>query len=166
MTPPDGTQLAQAMRQKLAAFIALCTGLDEATASRAPAGRWSPKEIASHLLGPDDADMLNLFRVFLAEDAPTLALEAYPENTHFTDSRAAMRFDELLSRVETAYRSSADFLAGLTPEQLERQAHIPLFRKTPMGAHPTLAVFADFIVSHIDFHITHMQEILQELGVS
>ena len=52
METMNGAQLSEAIRQKAGEFRRLCDGIDEATASRAPSGRWSPKEIVSHLSGP------------------------------------------------------------------------------------------------------------------
>ena len=54
MATSTGNQLAQSIRQGMKALKEVCQGVDENTASRAPKGRWSPKEILSHLLGPKD----------------------------------------------------------------------------------------------------------------
>ena len=58
MASITGTQLAQSVRQKIAELKGACAGLDEVAASRAPAGRWSPKEILSHLWGPEGSGHL------------------------------------------------------------------------------------------------------------
>ena len=53
MATSTGVQLAQNIRQRTEELKKVCEGLDESTASRAPEGRWSPKEILSHLWGPE-----------------------------------------------------------------------------------------------------------------
>jgi hypothetical protein len=58
MATPEGARLAQTIRQRLEEMNRLCEGLDEATASRAPADRWSPKEILSHLSGPEGMGLM------------------------------------------------------------------------------------------------------------
>ena len=58
MATSTGVQLAQNIRQKIEELKKICEGVDESTASRSPAGRWSPKEILSHLWGPDGSSHL------------------------------------------------------------------------------------------------------------
>jgi hypothetical protein len=161
----DGVQLAQSIRDKAAEFRSLCSGIDEATASRAPEGRWSPKQIVSHLIGGTDAGFLPLLRVFVDHDTPELKLD--PGNPHFTNERARMPMSELLAEFDDRYEGIANFIAGLTPEQLRRKAHVPDLRETPMGEYPTLAAFtAGIAEGHLSFHIGHMGEILQALQTS
>ena len=57
-----GSQLAQGIQKKLEELKKVCEGLDESTASCAPSGRWSPKEILSHLLGPKDRAAYRSYR--------------------------------------------------------------------------------------------------------
>jgi len=47
----NGNELARVVRLKADEFKKACEGITEETASRAPEGRWSPKEIISHLVG-------------------------------------------------------------------------------------------------------------------
>ena len=58
MAASTGKQLAQNVRQKIEGLKKVCEGIDENTASRAPEGRWSPKEILSHLSGPEGSGHL------------------------------------------------------------------------------------------------------------
>ncbi|MBI5674808.1 MAG: hypothetical protein HZC48_03115 [Nitrospirae bacterium] len=53
MSTSTGHQLAQNIRRNIEGLKKTCEGVDEVTASRAPEGRWPPKEILSHLIGPD-----------------------------------------------------------------------------------------------------------------
>jgi hypothetical protein len=161
----DGKELAQLVRTKLNAFKELCGGIDEATASRAPEGRWSPKEIVSHLLGEEGVGMLPEFKAFIEKDMPFLDLEA--ANSHFTGNRATMTFSRLLEQFDTEYQGIADFVAGLSSEQLDRKAHIPAFKESPLGEYISLGTFIEVLADHhLGSHIDHMREILQGLGVA
>ena len=59
----------------------------------------------------------------------------------------------------------AEFVENLTQEQLDRKAHIPLLKESPLGEYPTLAEWVGVLTDyHIDFHVNHMKEIVRELG--
>lgn len=165
MPTPEAVRLSQIIGQKVEDFKGLCQGIDEATASRAPAGRWSPKEIVSHLCGPEGIGFMTSIRVFLEKDTPRVDID--PENPFFTEKRARMSFAELLAEFESEYRGIAEFATGLSEEQLGRKAHIPLLKETPMSEYPTLATWIAAIGEHhLGMHTDHMREILEGLGVS
>ena len=81
MATLTGEQLAQKIRQKIEDLKKGCEGVDENTASRAPEGRWSPKEILSHLSGPEGSGYLPILKAFLDKDMPMIDLQA--ENPFF-----------------------------------------------------------------------------------
>jgi hypothetical protein len=165
MPTPEGTRLSEVIRQKMEEMKTLCKGVDEATASRAPAGRWSPKEILSHLCGPEGIGLFPTMQVILEKDSPQLDIEA--ENPFFTEKRSRMTLKELLLEFEGEYNHIATFAEGLSEEQLVRKAHIPLLKETPIGEYPTLAMWIGAIGEHhLGSHIDHMKEILQALGVA
>lgn len=165
MPTPEGKRLADAVKQKAGELNRFCEGISEETASRAPEGRWTPKQIISHLCGPEETGLLPAVRLFLDKDMPRLDIEA--EDPFFTGKRTQMTFEELRREMDKEYSRIADLVSGLSEEELGRKAHIPLFRETPMGEYPTLAVFVSALGEHhIDFHIKHMQEILQALGAT
>ena len=137
MSTPEGARLSQVIRQKMEEFKRLCKGMDEDTASRAPKGRWSPKEILSHLCGPEGVGFLPSIQAFLEQDTPRLDIK--PEDPFYTDKRARMAVMELFSEFEREYIRIADFVEGLSEEQFIRKAHIPLLKETPIGDYPTLA---------------------------
>lgn len=162
MQNKEGTEISAAIRQKAQEFKNLCDGVDEETASKAPEGRWSPKEIVSHVSGPDGVGFLPTFKVIVEKDTPRLDIE--PENPFFSERRAAMSFKGLLAEFESEYDRIAEFVAGMSDEQLNRKAHIPMLKESPMGEYPTLAVWAQAIgLHHLGMHIDHMKEILQAL---
>ncbi|EMG35774.1 DinB superfamily [Desulfocurvibacter africanus PCS] len=167
MATTTGAQLAHGIRQEIQELKKVCAGLDESIASRAPAGRWSPKEILSHLLGPEGSGHLPILTAFLDQDTPKIDIEA--ENPFFSDNRARMSFAQLISEVEREYERMAEFAAGLSREQLDRKARIPMLKDTPFGEYPTLEVWIGLLggseQSHLHFHTGQMREIMGELGV-
>ncbi len=164
MADQNGQEIAQEVRRKMAEFRSTCEGLNEETSSQSPKGRWSPKQIISHLCGPEGTGFLPGLKAFLTQDTPLIDL--VPENPYWSDRRSRMKLSELLAEFDREYSDIASFVEGLSKEQLSRKAHIPMLKESPLGEYPTLAQWVSGLSGyHIGFHIDHMREILQALGL-
>jgi hypothetical protein len=163
MPTEDAARLVKLIHEKTGAFIDICKGIDEKTASLAPEGRWTPKQIVSHLTGPEGVGMMGSIRPFLAQETPRIDIK--PEDPYYSPKRAGMTMAQLVIEMNSEYGMIAELVAGLTDKQLARKAHIPLLRDSPIGEYPTLAMWIQAIAEyHVGFHIDHMKEIVQELG--
>ena len=131
MASQQAVQLAQVIRQKVEEMKKLCEGLDEKTASRAPSGRWSPKQIISHISGPDGVGLTPAVRLFLDQETPRIDLN--PGDPFFTERRSKMTVAELLKEFESEWERIAGIVAGLSDEQLARKAHIPAVQGSTDG---------------------------------
>jgi hypothetical protein len=163
MPTAEAARLVKLINDKIGELNDVCKGVDENMASLAPEGRWTPKQILSHLCGPDGLGFIASLRAFLAQDTPRLDIVA--ENTYYTEKRAGMTMAQLVAELNKEYAQIAEFTAGLTDDQLARKAHIPLVKDTPMGEYPTLAMWIQAIAEyHVGFHIDHMREVLKALA--
>jgi len=159
MATQTGEQLAEGIRRTIDDLAKACAGLGEDAATRAPEGRWTPKEILSHVLGPGRGAHIMMLRRFLDEETPTLDL--IPEQAYFTPERAAMPVARYMEEIRAEYGEVADFAAGLTPEQLDRTARVPMLKDSPLGEYPSVEKMLFGLGQfHVRFHIDHLHDVL------
>ncbi|MGE4538293.1 MAG: DinB family protein [Desulfovibrio sp.] len=162
MATTTGSKTAGEIRQKLEALTAVCREIDAATLSRAPEGRWSPREILSHILGAEGG-YRPLFQAFLDADAPTLNIGV--EKTYLSEEREAMDAEAFCNAIRQEYEAMAAFVEGLSEEELGRKARIPQLKQSPLSEYPTLgALIAGLGSYHLQFHIDHLREVLDALA--
>lgn len=159
MPTAEAARLVKLIQKKIGKFKDVCKGIDEDMASSAPEGSWTPKQIVSHICGPEGKGYMTFILAFLEQDTPRLDIEAW--DPFYTEKRTRMTMAQMLAALDVEYGRIADLTAGLTDDQLARKAHIPLLKNTQMGEYPTLAMLIQALVKdHIDFHIAHMREVL------
>jgi hypothetical protein len=153
------TSLKEQLAQKVREVTELASGLSEEQATKAPAeGEWSAKQVLSHLCGDDDALSMYEFGRFLEEETPDLGISP----GRFGDVRKESSVAELVTKIETDYGAIGTFLAGLSDEQLERKAHVPFLKETPLGEYPTLGQWAGAVINyHLPDHINQLRTATQ-----
>lgn len=130
---------------------------EEAAATPAAEGEWCVKEVLSHLAGSEAKSVYEGIKAFLDEDTPEYDLR--PGESYY-ESRADASIADLRSSVISQYRELASLLGTLTDEQLQRTAHMPAFKETPLGEYPNLGLWASGIVNyHLPSHIEQLQAI-------
>ena len=165
MATREGARIGEQMGQKVQAMKQLCMGIDEKTASARPGERWSPKEIISHLCGREGVGMLPAVRAYIEQEMPEI--DVHPADPSFSEARSRMTLSQLVEVFEKEYARLAELAATLTGEQLGRKAHVPAFKQAPCGEYPTLREFLGILGEHhLEYHINHMKEVLQALGIS
>jgi len=155
----SGPTLQQQLNQKVQEIKQAVSGLNEEKASKAPGeGEWSAKQVLSHLCGQDDALSMYEFKRFLNEETPALGITP----GSYGDVRKDAPLSELVSKLDSDYAQIGTFLAGLNDEQLNRKAHIPFLKETPLGEYPTLGQWAIGLISfHLNDHVQQLKNLAQ-----
>jgi hypothetical protein len=164
MVSVAATSLRDALQQKMRELGEKLEGITEEDAARSPAGgEWTCNEMLSHLMGDEGAGFVAGLRRFVEEDRPLI--EVTPGQLHLTPARQAMSLSELRAGVWRQYEEVADFIGGLSDEQLARKGRVPLLKETPIGEQPTLGQWAGAIISfHLSDHIGQMGKVREALG--
>ncbi|HEV8574731.1 MAG TPA: DinB family protein, partial [Dehalococcoidia bacterium] len=153
--------LQQQLDQKVQEIKQAVSSIDEQKAAKPPAeGEWCAKEVLSHVSGEDGSDAVSRYRRILEEDTPLL--EIHPGISYY-EGREKASVGELLARIENQYGELGAFLAGLNEEQLNRKAHVPLLRETPIGEYPTLSQQAMGLIHyHLNDHVNQLGNLSQQ----
>jgi hypothetical protein len=157
----SGATLQQQLDQKVQEIKQAVSALDEQKALERPdEGEWCAKEVLWHLTGEERALTTFEMERFLKEETPELGVE--PGQTPYNTDRGKVPVDELVSRVENQYAEVGKFLAGLSEEQLNRKAHVPFLKETPLGEYPTLGQWAMGLINfHLNDHVQQLKNLSQ-----
>ena len=147
------------LEEQIRTIEELTSGVSEEQAGKAPAeGEWCVKEVLSHLAGPETQSFYDGIKAFVDQDTP--AYDLTPGQSHFDSARQGASVAELRTSVIDQYKRVGDLLSGLSEEQLSRTAHMPNFKKTPIGEYPTLGSWADVLINyHLSDHINQIQRL-------
>jgi hypothetical protein len=156
-----GPSLEQQLDQKVQEIKQAVFGLTEEQASKPPAqGEWSANEVLSHLSGSDSTEFVARLKRILDEDTPRI--DVTPGVSYY-EQRKGESASQLLSEVESAYGEAGKFLGGLSEEQLNRKAQVPLLKETPIGEYPTLGQLAGALINfHLNDHVNQLRNLKQQ----
>ncbi len=156
-----GPSLKQQLDQKVQEIRQAVSGVTEEQAATPPRqGEWSAKEVLSHLCGENRSDAVSRFSRVINEDTPRL--EIHPGISYY-EGRENRSVRELLADVESQNEEAGQFLAGLSEEQLNRKAHVPFLKETPIGEYPTLGQLAMGLINfHLNDHINQLRNLSQQ----
>jgi hypothetical protein len=164
MVSQAASSLGAGIQAKLRELGESLAGVSEEEAGRRPAdGEWCCKEVLSHLMGDEGEDEVGRLRRFLDEDNPLIGIVV--GLPFYTPGRQAMSLAELRAGVWKRYEEMAEFVSGLSDEQLERGARIPLLKQTPIGEQATMAQWVGVVTNfHLPAHTEQVQGIRERLG--
>jgi len=156
----SGPNLKQQIDQKVQEIKQAVSGLSEEEASKKRGeDEWSVKEVLSHLSGDGSSDAVSLLDRVVKEDTPQM--DIHPGQSYY-EGRESIPLTELTSRVESTYSEMGTFLSGLSEDQLNRKAQVPLLKETPIGEYPTLGQLAGALINfHLNDHVNQLRNISQ-----
>jgi len=156
----SGPNLKQQIDQKVQEIKQAVSGLSEEEASKKRGeDEWSVKEVLSHLSGDGSSDAVSLLDRVIKEDTPQM--DIHPGQSYY-EGRESIPLTELTSRVESTYSEMGTFLSGLSEDQLNRKAQVPLLKETPIGEYPTLGQLAGALINfHLNDHVNQLRNISQ-----
>lgn len=156
---------AQGLHEQLAEKVneikSIISGIDDDAATKKPAAQeWCVNEVLSHLIGEELGRWKARIETFVREDTPLIDITP---GISYVETRSEKSTGELLADVESTYGEFGTYLAGLSEEQLNRKAQVPLFKETSLGEYPTLAQFAAGVINyHIEDHVQQLRSLCQQ----
>lgn len=150
------TSLKTVFEQHADAIEEITNGLTEEQASKKPAeNEWSIREVLTHLLGSEQRSFEDGLKAFLKDDA---LLDQTPGDPYITESREKLSTADLTAEVAKQYRQIGEFIGGLSAEQMQRTAHIPMLKDYGINDHPSLEMWAGIVANmHLRGHVEQMR---------
>ena len=155
---------AQGLQEQVAGKVneikSLVEGLSGERGTKKPSvDEWCVNEVLSHLIGPELGSWKGGIESIIREDTPLIDLSP---GVSYHESRSGQSTAELLAAFEKEYTAVGEYLGSLSEEQLNRKAHVPIFKDTPLGEYPTLEQFAAGIVNyHMADHVQQIRNLCQ-----
>jgi hypothetical protein len=152
------TTLKELFEQRAKEIEEIATGITDEQANRRPAeGEWCARDVLTHLLGSEARSFEDGLRLFLEKDS---VVDITPGDPYLTEARKKMRAQELSAGVAKQVRQIAQFIGGLTPEQLQETANVPFLKNYGMSEYPTLETWAGLMANmHLKQHVDQLREL-------
>jgi hypothetical protein len=100
---------------------------DEKAAKRPSEGEWSMRDVLCHLSGDASGGFHDDLHRFLNEEVPEFGLT--PGELYWTPEREKQSLSELGKSTAAQYRKIGEFVATLTPQQLDRVGRIGFLKE-------------------------------------
>ena len=136
----------------------ITSGITEQQANRRPAeGEWCARDVLTHLLGSEARSFEDGVRLFLEKDA---VVDITPGDPYPSETRKKMSAEDLSAGVVKQVRQIAQFVGGLTAEQLQETAHVAFLKDYGVNEYPTLEMWAGMMANmHLPQHVGQLREL-------
>lgn len=128
-------------------------------------GRWSTREVLSHLLLMPSWEPVAFLTQFSERNLPLVELE--PGQSHLTAERRTMTLQEFVNALDLQRRSVLAYLEGLSDAELQqRKVRIPVFKQFMGTDEISLAMFTGAMFDfHWHGHASQLAKIRNAIGL-